>query len=44
MSNTDKQTPLTEQQARALAHWWGGEYRELAAAAGRDWPPARGAG
>ena len=29
MSNTDKQTPLTEQQARALAHWWGGEYRQM---------------
>jgi hypothetical protein len=39
MSNTDKQTPLTEQQARALAHWWGGAYREGAPAAG--WPGLR---
>lgn len=34
-----KQTPLTEQQARSLAHWWGGEYREATSGAGE--PVAR---
>ncbi len=26
MAQTADKTPLTEQQARALAHWWGGRY------------------
>lgn len=26
-SLTAQETPLTESQARALAHWWGGCYR-----------------
>lgn len=34
-NSTEGTTPLTEQQARSLAHWWGGEYREI---------PADGAG
>lgn len=25
-------TPLTEQQARSLAHWWGGEYQRVSLA------------
>jgi len=29
MAQTDNQTPLTEQQARALAHWWGGRYEKI---------------
>ncbi len=29
-------TPLTEQQARALAHWWGGRYEELPDTAGQS--------
>ncbi len=36
MSPLPKQTPLTEQQARSLAHWWGGEYRQISAAAGEN--------
>ena len=36
MSNLHKQTPLTEQQARSLAHWWGGEYRQMSPAAGEN--------
>jgi len=28
-------TPLTEQQARALAHWWGGRYAEIQEADGQ---------
>ena len=38
MSHQPEQTPLTEQQARSLAHWWGGEYRELSSAAGETGP------
>jgi hypothetical protein len=30
MSDLPEQTLLTEQQARSLAHWWGGEYLQLA--------------
>jgi hypothetical protein len=29
MTHTPGKTPLTEQQARSLAYWWGGEYRQL---------------
>jgi hypothetical protein len=29
MSNPYEQTPLTEQQARSLAHWWDGEYQQI---------------
>jgi len=36
MSNLQKQTPLTEQQARSLAHWWGGEYRQMSPGAGEN--------
>jgi hypothetical protein len=36
MSNPGAQTPLTEQQARTLAHWWGGEYQHLLPAAGEN--------
>ncbi len=28
MIANDGKTPLTEQQARALAHWWGGRYEQ----------------
>lgn len=38
MSNPGDKTPLTEQQARSLAHWWGGEYQEISAAAGGNVP------
>jgi hypothetical protein len=24
-----EKTPLTEQQARSLAHWWGGDYQQI---------------
>jgi hypothetical protein len=34
MSNPRAQTPLTEQQARSLAHWWGGAYQHLLPVAG----------
>lgn len=30
MTKFREKTPLTEQQAKALAHWWGGEYQQLA--------------
>ena len=36
MAHLSKPTPLTEQQARSLAHWWGGEYRHISAAAGEN--------
>jgi hypothetical protein len=29
MSPLNKETLLTEQQARSLAHWWGGEYQQI---------------
>ncbi len=35
MSHPPKPTPLTEPQARSLAHWWGGEYRQDQAVAGK---------
>lgn len=39
MSIAQNKTPLTEQQARSLAHWWGGEYREgCQAADGQEFP------
>ena len=36
MSNPGAQTPLTEQQARSLAHWWSGEYQQILPAAGEN--------
>jgi hypothetical protein len=38
MSKHNQKTLLTEQQARTLAHWWGGEYHEISPAAGGDVP------
>jgi hypothetical protein len=29
-----QKTPLTEQQARTLAYWWGGEYQQISLAKG----------
>jgi hypothetical protein len=29
MSPRNKETFLTEQQARTLAHWWGGKYQQI---------------
>lgn len=29
MAQIENKTPLTEQQARALAHWWGGQYEQI---------------
>ena len=29
-----QKTPLTEQQARSLAYWWGGEYQQISLAEG----------
>lgn len=29
-----QKTPLTEQQARSLAYWWGGQYQQVFLAAG----------
>jgi hypothetical protein len=34
MSHLPDKTPLTEQQARSLAHWWGSEYRQMPSALG----------
>jgi hypothetical protein len=34
MTRFPDKTPLTEQQARSLAHWWGGEYRQMPPASG----------
>jgi hypothetical protein len=36
MANPRAQTPLTEQQARSLAHWWSGEYQQILPAAGEN--------
>ena len=37
MNSKTVPTPLTEQQARALAHWWGGRYEKIWDAAGPGW-------
>lgn len=36
MSHRPKPAPLTEQQARSLAYWWGGEYRQDQAVTGEN--------
>ncbi len=38
MATEDQQgmTPLTEQQAKALADWWGGDYQAMREVSGED--------
>jgi hypothetical protein len=36
MSKNNRKTLLTEQQARSLAHWWGGEYRQISILEGEN--------
>jgi len=36
MSHLPDKTPLTEQQARSLAHWWGGRIPANAVSLGRE--------
>jgi len=31
-----QKTPLTEQQARTLAYWWGGQYQRISLAEGEN--------